>query len=183
MIIRAIEPSDWPFVWSLLEPTFRAGETYAFSPDICESEAYQVWVERPRATYVVVQEGVAKGTAVEKVTEEVAVEECDRSSRILGTYYIKANQPALGAHVCNCGYVVATAARGRGIATAMCEHSQAEARRLGFIAMQFNLVVSTNAAAVRLWQKLGFEIVGKLPKAFQHSVAGLVDAFVMYKIL
>ena len=169
MIIRPIGPSDWPCVWAMLELVFRAGETYAFSPDISEAEAYHVWVEKPKETYVAIEE-----------TEET--EEGDRS-HILGTYYIKANQPTLGAHVCNCGYVVAKAARGQGIATAMCEHSQEEAKRLGFIAMQFNLVVSTNTAAVRLWQKLGFKIVGTLPKAFQYSVGGFVDAFVMYKML
>ena len=165
MTIRPIKQSDWPFVWSMLEPVFRAGETYAYSPDISEFEAYQVWVEKPKSTYVAIEENR------------------DNKSCILGTYYIKPNQPLLGAHVCNCGYIVDKLAREKGIATLMCEHSQQEARRLGFSAMQFNLVVSTNTAAVRLWQKLDFEVVGTLPKAFNHSTAGLVDALVMYKQL
>ena len=158
---QTVEQSDWLSVWKILEPVFRSGETYAFSPKISESEAYRVWIETPTATYV------AK----------------DDSGNILGTYFIKPNQPSLGSHVCNCGYVVGEAARGQGIASLMCEHSQREAKRLDFRAMQFNLVVSTNKVAVRLWQKLGFQIVGTLPGAFRHSKYGFIDAFIMYKQL
>ena len=107
----------------------------------------------------------------------------DENNAVLGTYYIKPNQPALGAHVCNCGYIVSESVRGRGIASEMCEHSQCEALSQGFRAMQYNLVVSTNEGAVRLWKLHGFEIVGTLPKAFQHLRLGFVDAFVMYKQL
>jgi ribosomal protein S18 acetylase RimI-like enzyme len=85
--------------------------------------------------------------------------------------------------VCNCGYVVAADARGRGIATSLCEHSQNEARSMGFRAMQFNLVVSTNEHAIRLWKRLGFAVAGVLPRAFRHVRLGYVDAFVMYKSL
>jgi ribosomal protein S18 acetylase RimI-like enzyme len=102
---------------------------------------------------------------------------------LLGTYYLKANQMGGGAHVCNCGYVTAEATRGKGVAGMLCAHSQDEARGRGFTAMQFNLVVSTNEGAVRLWQKLGFEIAGTLPKAFDHPAQGLVDAHVLYKLL
>ena len=102
---------------------------------------------------------------------------------MLGTYYIKPNQPGLGSHVCNCGYVVAADAQGHGIATAMCEHSQHEARAMGFRAMQFNLVVSTNTRAIRLWQRLGYDVVATLPAAFRHARFGYVDALVMYKTL
>ncbi len=102
---------------------------------------------------------------------------------ILGTYYIKPNQPTLGAHVANCGYMVAESARGRGVATQMCEHSQDEALRLGYRAMQYNLVVKTNEASVHLWKKMGFTIAGTLPGAFQHAGHGFVDAYVMYKEL
>ncbi len=105
------------------------------------------------------------------------------TNKILGTYYIKPNQPALGAHVCNCGYIVAEKARGKGIASEMCSHSQHKALSMGFKAMQYNLVVSTNKGAVRLWKKLGFRIIGTLPRAFRHSQSGFVDAFVMYKQL
>ncbi len=159
--IRPYEPSDWPALWAIVEPVFRAGETYAFSPDISEDETRRVWVEMPKRTYVAV----------------------DDDGNIVGTYYIKPNQPALGAHVCNCGYIVAEAARGKGIASIMCDHSQRQAVALGFESMQYNLVVSTNLTAIRIWQKNGFEIVGTLPEAFRHPRLGLVDAHVMYKKL
>lgn len=159
--IRLFEERDWPGTWRIIEPVFRAGETYAFSPDITEEEGHRVWIEVPAATFVAV----------------------DINDDIVGTYYIKPNQPALGAHVCNCGYIVAENARGRGIASKMCEHSQREAISRGFRAMQYNLVVSTNSVAVRLWRRHGFEIVGTLPKAFRHPQLGFVDAFVMYKLL
>ena len=98
---------------------------------------------------------------------------------LLGTYYLKTNQAGPGAHVCNCGYMVTDTARGRGIATAMCEHSQQVARDLGYEAMQFNFVASTNEGAIRLWQKLGFDIVGRPLGAFKHPRQGKVDALVM----
>ncbi|MGD1899699.1 MAG: GNAT family N-acetyltransferase [Phormidesmis sp.] len=159
--IRRFESVDWPHVWSILEPVFRAGETYAFSPDISEAEAHNVWVDRPKTTYVAV----------------------DGEDTLLGTYYIKPNQPQLGAHVCNCGYVVGAAARGQGIATLMCAHSQQAAKQLGFRAMQFNLVVATNKAAIHLWQKLGFSTIGTLPGAFNHPQQGFTNALVMFKEL
>jgi RimJ/RimL family protein N-acetyltransferase len=159
--IRPLEEQDWEGCWRIIDPVFRAGETYAFSPDITEAEAFRVWVTTPSATFVAV----------------------DESHQLVGTYYIKPNQPGLGAHVCNCGYIVAQHARGKGIAAEMCEHSQREAVSRGFRAMQYNLVVSTNEGAVRLWQKHGFDIVGTLPRAFQHRQLGFVDAFVMYKFL
>ena len=161
MEIRPHRGHDWPCVWEILEPVFRAGETYAFSPDIPRAEAKRVWIDAPAATFVAV----------------------DEQGQVLGTYFVKPNQPTLGAHVCNCGYVVAEAARGQGVASAMCEHSQREAVARGFRAMQYNLVVSTNEGAVRLWKRHGFEIIGTLPRAFRHARLGFVDAFVMYKQL
>ncbi|MBW8721109.1 MAG: GNAT family N-acetyltransferase [Polaromonas sp.] len=160
-LIRRCTEADWPAMWPLLRATFEAGDTYAFSPQSTEAEIHAVWMAAPRATYVA-REG---------------------DGPVLGTYFIKANQPGLGAHVCNCGYVVAPEAQGKGLASAMCEHSQKEAEAMGFLAMQFNLVVSTNERAVRLWRRLGFEIVGTLPGAFRHMRLGLVDAFVMFKTL
>jgi len=159
--IRAIEPADWPGTWAILEPVFRAGETYTFPIDITDDDARSRWIDKPSATFIAV----------------------DDSGEILGTYFIKPNQEGNGAHVCNCGYVTSEAARGKGVATLMCEHSQKEAVQLGFSAMQFNFVVSANEGAVRLWQKLGFDIVGTLPGAFDHPDKGLVDAFVMFKRL
>lgn len=155
---RPFRDRDWPSVWRILEPTFRAGDTYAVDPGISEGAAYEMWITAPTATYVSLHGG-----------------------EIVGTYYIKPNHPGPGGHVCNCGYVVAPEARGRGIATAMCQHSQEEAVRLGFRAMQYNLVVSSNEGAVRLWERLGFQRAGRLPGAFHHPRHGDVDAFVMFK--
>jgi len=107
----------------------------------------------------------------------------EEGGTILGTYYIKTNHDGPGDHVCNCGYMVSAEARGRGVATIMCEHSQEVARALGYKAMQFNFVASTNEGAVRLWHDLGFETVGRLPKAFNHPTRGYVDALVMFKWL
>jgi ribosomal protein S18 acetylase RimI-like enzyme len=159
--IREIEPADWPAVWRIIEPIFRRGDTYAISPSITEAETREYWLERPQATFVAVADYGA----------------------ILGTYYLRPNQAGGGAHVCNCGYIVGDQARGRGVASAMCAHSQQEAVDRGFRAMQFNFVVSTNETAIRLWQRHGFEVVGTLPGAFLHPERGYVDAFVMYKHL
>jgi ribosomal protein S18 acetylase RimI-like enzyme len=159
--IRKLEEPDWPEVWKLMEPVFRAGETYALSLEIMEEQARTMWVEVPTGTYVAQAENAA----------------------VLGTYFIKPNQAGGGSHVCNCGYIVGENARGQGVASLMCAHSQREAVRLGFRAMQFNFVVSTNEGAIRLWQKHGFEIVGRLPGAFEHPRRGFVDAFVMFKHL
>lgn len=159
--IAPMSDTDWPKAWAIIEPVFRSGETYAVSKDISEDEARRLWFENPLAAFVAV----------------------DEESEVLGTYYLKANQAGPGSHVCNCGYIVSPSAQGRGIASAMCEHSQAEAVRNGFRAMQYNLVVATNTGAIRLWQKHGFEIVGTLPGAFEHSRDGFVDAHVMHKTL
>jgi ribosomal protein S18 acetylase RimI-like enzyme len=159
--IRPFQTEDWSGVWPMLHETFATGDTYAFAADSTEAEIRKTWVELPLATYVA----------------------CADDGTIVGTYFLKANQPGLGSHVCNCGYVSSVEARGQGIASAMCEHSQAEALRLGFRAMQFNFVVSTNEGAVRLWRKHGFHIAGTLPGAFRHALHGYVDAYVMFKQL
>lgn len=160
MHLRRATQSDFPNIWSVLSPVFAAGETYAVPRDIGEAEALEMWCLKPAATYVAVQD-----------------------DKVLGTYYIKTNAAGGGAHVCNCGYVTAPGAQGRGVARAMCIHSQAEAAALGYKAMQFNLVLASNDRAVALWHRLGFETVGLLPQAFDHPRAGLVDAHVMYKWL
>ena len=144
-----------------MEPIIRAGETYPYAMDMTVDQARRMWLDVTEAAYVAE----------------------DDNGQLLGTYYIKPNQPTLGAHVANCGYMVAEQARGRGVATAMCEHSQEEAVRLGYRAMQFNLVVETNEASVHLWKKMGFDVVGRLPGAFNHAKFGFVDAFIMYKTL
>lgn len=160
-LIRLALDADWPAIWAVLEPTFRRGDTYTFAADVTEADARHAWMNVPAATFVA----------------------CNDKGAVLGTYVLKANQPGGGAHVSNCGYVVSPAARGLGTASAMCEHSQHEASKRGFRAMQFNFVVSTNEGAVRLWQKLGFVVVGTLPGAFKHPALGYVDAFVMFKHL
>ena len=159
--IRAYRASDWPGVWPILAETIRAGETYTFSPESTEEEISNAWIEVPARTYVA----------------------CAADGRIVGTYFIKPNQPGLGSHVCNCGYVVSAAARGQGIAAKMCVHSQAEAIAMGFRAMQFNFVVATNTGAIRLWERLGYSVVGRLPGVFNHQKLGYVDALVMFKRL
>ncbi len=159
--LRLFQPSDWPSVWEILEPVFRAGETYPYSPSITEEEARVAWIDVPDATFVALGD----------------------DGKMLGTYYLKPNNSELGAHVANCGYVVGESARGKGVASTMCKHSQTEAVARGFKAMQYNLVVSTNERAVNLWQHRGFEIIGTLPKAFRHTKHGYVDAYVMYKWL
>ena len=159
--LRTATPADWPAIWALLAPIFRAGDTYSFARDITEDQARQAWMDAPMRTCVATND----------------------AGQVLGTCYIKPNQPGQGSHVCNAGYAVDASARGLGVASALCQHSQDEARALGFLAMQFNLVVSTNVGAVRLWQRLGFDIVGTLPGAFRHPTQGLVDAHVMFKTL
>lgn len=159
--IDAIRPEEWSEAWRIMKPVFARGDTCAYAPDITEAEAFAQWIKAPAATFV------AK----------------DDNGDLVGIYYLKANQPGLGAHVANAGYVVSEAARNRGVARKLCEHSQEEAKRRGFLAMQFNFVVSTNEAAVRLWQKLGFDVVGRVPEAFRHKELGFVDALVMWKKL
>ncbi len=159
-MIRKAGPEDFDAIWPLLRGVFRAGETYAVDPAITKEEALSYWITTARATYVVEKDG-----------------------QTLGTYYIRTNQPGGGAHICNCGYIVAPEARGQGLAAQMCEASQEQARTLGYSAMQFNFVLASNAGAVRLWHKLGFQTVGTIPDAFKHPQLGMVDAFVMHKAL
>jgi ribosomal protein S18 acetylase RimI-like enzyme len=158
--IRPVRPDDAPALWRILEPIIRAGETYALPRDMRRDDAIRYWTGPDRETFVAEADGV-----------------------VLGTYYLKANLPGGGDHVANCGYMTAPDATGRGTARAMCAHSLHEARTRGFRAMQFNLVVSTNDRAVRLWKAFGFEVVGNLPGAFHHPALGYVDALVMFKAL
>ena len=160
MLIRPALSADRPAIWRIIGPTIRAGETYALDAAMTEDEALAYWLGPDRETFVAEENG-----------------------EILGTYYLRANQPGGGAHVCNCGYMTSAAATGRGIARRMAEHSLNHARERGFRAMQFNFVVSTNVRAIRLWESLGLVIVGRLPGAFRHPDHGYVDALVMYQSL
>lgn len=160
MLIRPAQADDVAAIWSILGPTIRAGETYALDVDMPESEALAYWLGDGKETFVAEENGV-----------------------VLGTYVLRTNHAGGGRHVCNCGYMTAAAATGRGVARSMCEHSMAHARLRGFRAMQFNFVVSTNERAVRLWQSMGFAVVGRLPLAFEHPLHGFVDALVMFQTL
>lgn len=159
--IRPAIAADRAAIWSILEPVFRAGETYAVPQVITEADALDYWCAVGHEVFVAT----------------------DGGQQILGTYFICPNQKGGGAHVANCGYITATEATGTGVARSMCEHSLEQARQRGFLAMQFNFVVSSNGRAVRLWQSFGFEVVGRLTEAFQHPRLGLVDALVMYRKL
>jgi ribosomal protein S18 acetylase RimI-like enzyme len=158
--IRAARTEDAPAIWAIIEPIIRAGETYTLPRDMTQKEAIAYWMGPDGETFVAEEDG-----------------------RLFGTYFLRPNQLGGGAHVANCGYITAVEATGRGIARMMCIHSLERAQDLGFRAMQFNFVVSTNERAVRLWQRFGFEIVGTLPRAFAHPKLGDVDALVMFKTL
>jgi L-amino acid N-acyltransferase YncA len=160
MNLRSAGPSDANAIWSILEPTIRAGETYTLPRDMDREQALAYWFSTDHTVFVAEDDG-----------------------EVLGTYYLRANQKGGGAHVGNCGYMTAAKASGRGVATAMCTHSLEYARSRGFHAMQFNFVVSSNLPAIHLWQKFGFETVGRLPGAFLHPSLGYVDALVMYRAL
>jgi L-amino acid N-acyltransferase YncA len=161
MPIRRARPEDAPAIWSILEPVIRAGETYALERDLGEEAALAYWLGPEKETFVFE----------------------DEAGQILGTYYMRPNQAGGGRHVCNCGYMTSAHATGRGVARQMCLHSLDHARARSYRAMQFNFVVGSNERAVRLWEALGFEIVGRLPLAFEHPARGYVDALVMFQSL
>ena len=158
--IRAARLDEFDLIWPLLRDVFAAGDTYAVDPAITKTDALAYWMTQACATYM------AEGP-----------------DGIVGTYYIKTNQPGGGAHICNCGYIVSPTARGQGLAARLCTHSQDQARALGYTAMQFNFVLASNTGALRLWHRLGFDTVGTIPDAFDHPSLGMVDAHVMYKRL
>jgi ribosomal protein S18 acetylase RimI-like enzyme len=160
MLIRPATPDDDAALWAVLEPVIRAGETFALPRDMTRDAALAFWKTPGGDVFV---------------TEDAGA--------IVGSYFVRPNQRGGGAHVANAGYVTAVTWTGRGIARAMCAHSIEHARARGFRAMQYNIVVSTNERAVRLWQAMGFAIVGTLPGAFAHPTHGDVDAFVMFRTL
>ena len=160
LVRKAVATQDEEALWSILKPVICAGETYPLPRDMDRQSALAYWFSPGHEVFVAEDNG-----------------------RVIGTYFLKANQKGGGAHVANCGYMTAPHATGRGVARAMCAHSLERARECGFRAMQFNFVVSSNERAVRLWQSFGFEIVGRLPQVFEHPQLGFVDAFVMYRKL
>jgi L-amino acid N-acyltransferase YncA len=158
--VRPAGSADDHAIWAILEPVIRAGETYTLPRNLDKRQALAYWLSPDHTVFVAEEHG-----------------------EVLGTYFLRANQKGGGSHVANCGYVTAAQATGRGVARAMCSHSLDYAKVQGFRAMQFNFVISTNERAVRLWQKFGFDVVGRLPGAFLHPSLGYVDALVMYRIL
>ena len=158
--MRPAAESDRDAIWSILEPTIRAGETYTLPRDLTRAQALDYWFFSGHEVFV-----------------------AQDSHQIVGTYYLRANQQGGGSHVANCGYMTAPHAFGRGIARLMCAHSLERARQRSFRAMQFNFVVASNQRAIRIWQSLGFEIVGRLSGAFLHPTLGYVDALVMIRHL
>jgi len=160
MTIRPADNSDANAIWEILRPTIRAGQTYTLPRDMEREQALAYWLSPEHTVFV-----------------------AERDGEVIGSYYLRANRQGGGAHVCNCGYMTAAQAAGRGVATAMCEHSLEYARSQGFRAMQFNFVVSSNEAAIHVWEKFGFAIVGRLPETFLHPALGYVDALLMYRAL
>ena len=161
MEIRPATDSDRDAIWNIFHEVVAAGDTYALDPNISREDALAYWFGPRTHTYVAKQSAIG----------------------IAGTYILRPNQSGGGSHVANAGFMVSASARGEGLGRAMAEHCLSEARRLGFRAIQFNYVISTNAAAIQLWQDLGFKIVGTLPDAFRHPEKGYVDVYVMYRSL
>lgn len=156
--IRKVGSSDNEALWHILRPVFRAGDTYAVEPDISRDEALDYWTSAH--AYLAEDKGEA-----------------------LGTFYIRANQKGGGAHVCNCGYITARGAEGRGVARAMLAFSLDEAKRLGFEAMQYNFVLASNTRAIATWQKAGFIEIGRIPRAFKQGPDSYVDALILHRFL
>src|SRR5437016_1887694 len=160
LVIRKAEDKDWPAVWKIIKAVITGGDTYVYPPDSPEGDMLEYWLSPDKHTYV-----------------------ADLEGGIVATFWLKANQPGLGSHVANAAYMVSPDAAGRGIGKQIALWSLDEARRLGFTAMQFNFVVKSNVVAIRLWQKIGFEIIGEIPNAFDHAQNGLTNAYIMYRKL
>jgi L-amino acid N-acyltransferase YncA len=160
LTIREATDRDRDAIWEIFRATVTPGDAFVYDPTTPREEAEAYWFATGTRTYIAEQNG-----------------------RVVGSYILRPNRPGLGNHVSNAGFMVDPAARRLGVGRAMGEHALEEARRLGYRAMQFNFVIATNESAVRLWQQLGFSIVGTLPGAFRHARDGLVDAYVMFRSL
>jgi len=158
--IREIDGGEFALVWPIFHAVVAAGDTYAYDPAMTFEEARDLWTRPPARCFA-----------------------ARRDEVVVGAYCLRPNQPGLGDHVANAGYMVAEDARGQGIASAMCAHSLEVARAAGFRAMQFNFVATTNEGAIRLWQRHGFAIVGRVPAAFRHRRRGPTDVLVMHRLL
>jgi GNAT superfamily N-acetyltransferase len=160
LVIREIHAAEFPIVWPLFRSVIAAGDTYSYPPDLSREDAQALWTTPPSRTFV-----------------------AERDDRVVGCYLLRPNQPGLGDHVANAGYMVAAEARGQGLASALCAHSMEQARRAGFTAMQFNFIVASNTTAVRLWQRHGFHPVGTGPGAFRLATPGATDIHTMHRTL
>ena len=158
--IRPAGEADFEDIWRIFRGVVVKGDSYVFPPDASWEDALAYWQSPDFKTFIATLEGA-----------------------VVGMYKLRPNNIGLGAHVANASFMVDPDCQGHGIGKAMGLHCLEEARRDGYLAMQFNFVVSTNMPAVKLWQQLGFEIVGTLPRAFRHAELGLVDAYVMYRFL
>lgn len=157
--IRKATAQDWPGIWKIFHAVVGRGDTYAYAPDTSEDEAKHIWMELAKATFVAVD-----------------------GNEVVGTYYIKTNLAGHGSHVCNAGFMVREDQRGQGLGLLMGEHALVQASALGYHAMQFNFVVASNTGAIKLWERLGFETIGRLPEAFKGA-DGFQDVLVMYQVL
>src|SRR6266852_2070800 len=166
--IRPASQSDRDAIWEIFHDVVSAGDTYPFDPQMSREDALAYWFQSGAHTYVAELDCLKQSSF-------------DGPLQVVGTYTLHPNQSGGGAHVANAAFMVPASARGKGVGRAMGEHCLSEARRLGFRAMQFNFVVSTNESAVKLWQALGMKIVGTLPGAFRHPEKGYVDVYVMFQ--
>lgn len=160
LAIREAGAGDWPRIWPLFKAVVAKGDTYTVSPEVTEAEGQAYWMGKAVAVFLAELDG-----------------------RLVGTYCLRMNQPGLGSHVANAGYMVDLASFGRGIGSRMCEHSLGEARSRGYEAMQFNAVVSTNHRAVALWKRHGFAVIGTVPQGYKHRTLGPVDLLIMHRLL
>ena len=158
--IRKATLADQDKIWDIIRQVIAEGDTYVFSPNSPKEKMLAYWCGQDKHTYI-----------------------ATINSKVVGTFVIKDNQPDLGSHIANASYMTSPAASGQGIGKAMGEFSLVEARQLGYKAMQFNIVVASNQRAVRLWEKLGFKVIGEIPEAFNHKQNGLTNAFIMYRKL
>lgn len=158
--IRKARLEDYDSIWTIIEEVIQKGDTYVFETDSSKEEMLSYWCGREKHTYVAVF-----------------------NNEVIGTFIIKDNFPGLGAHIANASYMVPENASGKGVGSAMGKYSLEEAKRLGYKAMQFNIVVKSNVRAIRLWKKLGFEVIGEIPEAFNHKTKGFTNALIMWRKL
>ena len=160
MNIREANLKDYDSIWEIFEKVIQTGDTYVFDPATSKEDLLKHWFAPYMKTFVI-----------------------ENANEVLGSYIIKPNQIDLGSHIANCSYMVNPKFQGQGIGKLLCTHSIEKAKFLGYKAIQFNIVVSTNVAAVKLWEKFEFKIIGTIPEGFKHSELGFVDAYIMHRFL